>query len=161
MSSFSAVQAPNAAALNTPLASQIIEQDWFPNVDISHVRKAVRLTGTVTDERLQAALVRSMGEVNSALATWQAPYVATGIASLADVPAPKIGGESVHLSRYRDAVYYLARANMVEQYRDYDTTADGNKEVETVRETVDSDRRIARNALNDIRGTARMSVELV
>jgi hypothetical protein len=162
MSSFSAVQAPTHADLSAPSSDGVtIDQEWFPAVDVAHVRKAVYLKGSVTDERLVAALVRSIDEVNRALSAWQAPFVAAGVVSLAEVPAPKIGGESVHLSRYRDAVYYLARADLIEQYKDFDSSPDGVKDADALDETVCSDRRIARNALNDIRGTARMAVELV
>jgi hypothetical protein len=158
MSSFAAVQAPTFVAASS---AEVIAQEWFPSVDIAHVRKAVRLTGTVTDERLYAALVRSMDEVNRALAAWASAYTTAGIASFAEVPAPKIGGESINVHHYRDAVYYLARADLMETYRDMDATREGVQKAEELEPSVDSDRRVARNALNDIRGTARMSVELV
>lgn len=158
MSSFAAVQAPTFVAA---ASSDVITQDWFPAVDIAHVRKAVRLTGSVTDERLFAALVRSIDEVNRALAAWAASYMTAGIASFAEVPAPKIGAESVNVHRYRDAVYYLARADLMETYRDMDATREGVQKAEELEPSVDSDRRVARNALNDIRGTARVSVEIV
>jgi hypothetical protein len=61
---------------------------WFPNISTQAARFAMRLDGTVTDERLKLALIKAMVEVNRELNGWRLKRVQEGHASLATVPLP-------------------------------------------------------------------------
>ncbi|MBM5656609.1 head completion/stabilization protein, partial [Burkholderia pseudomallei] len=99
--------------------------------------------------------------VTDALAGWRAGLGGGGGATLADVPAPRIDGESAHVARYRRAVYHLTHADVTEKYRGYDTTKSGGQVAADLAATVDDSRRAARWAISDILGIARSTVELI
>jgi hypothetical protein len=163
MTSFNAVASPSIDADPAPPADELIVSNvpWFPAVDLTAMRKAVRLDGTVTHERLRDAVIAAIDEVNRELASWRAPLETGGVASLAALPADKIGGESVQLARYRRAVYFLARADLTEKYRDFDSTKSAAHDADELVTTIDADRRNARQAINDMRGVARSTIELI
>ena len=163
MTSFNAIAVPSITPEpNPPAASLIVENiDWFPPIDLATMREAVRLDGTVTRARLRDAVIAAIDEVNRELSTWRAAHQAANVASLADLPADKIGGESVQLARYRRAVYFLARADLTEKYRDFDSTKSGAADADELVTTIDADRRNARHAINDMRGLSRTTIELI
>lgn len=163
MTTFNAIESPNLTPDPAPPADELIVQNvaWFPSIDLAHMREAVRLVGTVTTARLRDAVIAAIDEVNRELTSWRALAEAAGIASLAELPADPIGGESVQLARYRRAVYFLARADLTEKYRDFDSTKSGANDADELATTIDADRRNARQAINDMRGVARVTIELI
>lgn len=114
MNSFVATAAPAVAA--TPIEGTLTNDGFFPDIDLSALRDAMRLDGTVTAERLRHAARDALLTVNDELAAWRARQRAAGAATLADVPAPRIDGESAHVARYRRAVYHLTHADVTEKY---------------------------------------------
>lgn len=65
--SFVAVSVPPAAP-----ASAVIENDgFFPDIDPSAALARMRIDGTVTPERLTAALTEAAASVNRQLAVWK------------------------------------------------------------------------------------------
>jgi hypothetical protein len=163
MTSFNAIEEPTITPPATPPADALTIENvaWFPSVDLAHMREAVRLTGTVTTARLRDAAIAAIDEVNRELANWRAEHEAAGVVSLAELPADKIGGESVQLARYRRAVYFLARADLTERYLDFDSTKSGANDADELVTTIDADRRNSRQAINDMRGVPRTTVELI
>ena len=163
MSSFNAIAEPNITPEPIPPAAELIVTNapWFPSVDLAHMRQAVRLDGTVTHARLRDAVIASIDEVNRELSTWRQAHQAAGVESLDELPADTIGSESVQLARYRRAVYFLARADLTEKYRDFDSTKSGANDADELVTTIDADRRNARQAISDMRGVARTTIELI
>lgn len=160
MSSFIATAVPGTPAKQAPAAT-LTNDGWFPDIDLADLREAMRLDGTVTHERLRPATLDAMATVNAELGSWQATQRTAGHADLASVPAPRLGGESTHVLRYRRAVYHLTRADLTEQYRAYDSTKTGGQKAEELEATIDESRRNARWAINGIRGIPRSTIELV
>lgn len=157
---------PPVAAAPTPApAPGIIENDgWFPNIALAEIRDAMRLDGTVTDARLVQAVVDAVLHVNRELAPWQALHVQAGITMLADVPATRINRESRLLAQYRRAVYSTAKADLIERYRDYDSTATSladKKSMEWLDEAPGTQRRNAQWAIADMVGRSHLTVELI
>lgn len=146
-------------------APGIVENDgWFPNIALSEMRDAMRLDGTVTDARLVQAVVDAILQVNRELADWQALQADAGMARLADVPAARINRESRLLAQYRRAVYSTAKADLIERYRDYDSTATSltdKKSMEWLDEAPGAQRRNAQWAIADIVGRTHLTVELI
>lgn len=158
---------PQPAAAPAPPVSTpgVIENDgWFPDIALVDMRDAMRLDGTVTDARLVQAVVDAILHVNRELADWQGKHATGGIAALADVPATHINRESRLLAQYRRAVYSTAKADLIERYRDYDSTATSltdKKSMEWLDEAPGAQRRNAQWAIADIVGRSHLTVELI
>lgn len=153
---------PFVAVGGTPAdQAEIQNAPFWPAIDPDHARDAMKLDGTVTDKRLRDALIDAMADANAQLATWAAARQAEGAATLADVPAPQIDGTRIKLTQYRRAVYALAAAQLVERYRSIDTSRQGIQTAGLLEEPIDTHRRDAHWALNDIRGNPRSTIELI
>lgn len=147
--------------VNDAIEPPIGNGDFWPEIDPAQIRDAQRIDGTITPERLRAALIEAMASANVELAAWAALQVVAGHATLAAVPAIAIDDESIHVHRYRRAVGCLAKANLIERYRDYDTTARGDRKADALADPIDDLRRDARWAISDILGVGRTTVELI
>ena len=156
------------AKVNPPPAGSelpVSNDPWFPAIDPAHLRATCRLDGTVTPERLQHALMQALASVNAELWEFKGSNMLLGHASLADVPAGALNGESVKAHHYRRAVYACVQADLAEAYRDIDTTPSGEGKAERVREKIEAKieehRRTMRWALSDLLAIPRTSVELI
>lgn len=141
----------------------VIKNDgFFPDFDMSEVRDALRLDGTVTDSRLRHALLGAIVEVGGDLATWKEAMRAQGNATLASVAAGDlIDGQSRRTLAYVRAVYSLVKADLIERMADYDTTGTGQKRIEWLADAPDEHRRNARWSTADVQGRPRNVVELI
>lgn len=136
----------------------ITNDGFFPSISISRFRNLQRLDGTVTETRLKDALIEAMATVNDELAEFKASANSTSLAAL---PGAEIDGESILVYRYKRAVHCLATANLYERYASYDTTADGEKKMDMLQESINQLRRDARFAITDILAKKRINVELL
>lgn len=134
---------------------------FWPEISLNQLRKVMRLDGNVTTERLQDAVIEAISNTNSQLQTWRVEQEAADMTTLDAVPAEQINGESQRVQRYRRAVYCHAKANLIERYRDMDTTGDGNKRAESLEPQITDLWRDARWAISDIQSRARGIAELV
>ncbi|MCK4152008.1 head completion/stabilization protein [Ralstonia pseudosolanacearum] len=159
MSSFIAAAPVPASA--QPRSQPIGNDGFFPDIDVDQARAAMRLDGTVTPERMRAALVEAVLSVNDELAAWKSGHVAAGCGTLAAVPAQQIDGLSRHVHRYLRAVYCMAMAWLIERYRAFDATATGDRKAEAENTSVNDLRRDVRWAISDITGAPRATVELI
>lgn len=131
---------------------------FFPDINLLAVRNTMRIDGTVTQERLQHAIIEAIISVNHDLRAFRANLTAQ---TLADVDAPKINNESILIYRYKRAVYCRATADLYERYASYDSTNDGVKKMEQLEEIIGDLRRDALFALADINKNKRLNVELI
>lgn len=134
---------------------------FWPDIDLSKLRDAVRIDGTVTDERLTHAVINAISAVNRDLSIWKQAQQAAGIATLADAAAEEINGESELKQLYLRAVYAITKANLIERYRDYDATGDGHKSADKLELSTDDLYRDARFAIRDIIGETHTTIELI
>lgn len=136
---------------------------WWPTIDLAALRDAMRLDGAITPQRLLPAVQEAVATTAELLAAWALARQDEGRNSLAAVPALQVDGESIHVQRFRRAVYCHAKANLIERYSDYDTTGRARKDdQEESRETqAEQYRRDATWAVRDILGTTRVNVELI
>ncbi|OOF45268.1 phage head protein [Rodentibacter trehalosifermentans] len=137
----------------------ISNEPFFPDLSISQCRNQMRIDGTVTEYRLKEALIEAMASVNDELAAFQQDNAEYG--SLQKIPAPIINGESILVQRYQRAVICLAVANLYERYASYDSTHDGEKKMEQLKDIIDQLRRDARFAISDMLKRRRIDVELI
>lgn len=149
-----------APAQHTEPAS-ISNGPFWPDIDLSELRKTVRLDGTVTAERLKHAAINAVIQVNTDLAAWRTRQQQNSHTCLANVPAEQINGQSIYLQLYLRAVYCLTRANLTERYADFDATAKGSKDAAEQNQTITDLYRDARFAIRDILGNSHVTVELI
>ena len=136
----------------------ILNNLFFPPLKISDFRNQARLDGTVTTARLKDALIEAIAAVNDELEEFKQRSTSE---AFADIPCQKINNESVLVYRYRRAVTCLALANLYERYTSYDTTNDGEKKAELLKDAIDQLRRDARFAISDILKRPRVDAELI
>ncbi len=134
---------------------------FWPDISLDDCRDVMKLDGTVTNPRLEHALINAALQVNRELAVWRETQQSKGHQALADVPAEQINNKSEYVHLYQRAVYCFAKANLIERYNDYDTTAKGTKDSDELNETTDSLRRDGRFAVRDILQTSHVTVELI
>ena len=140
----------------------VVKNDgWFPDIALQHMREAMRLDGTVTSPRLKEAAIAAIIYVNTDLQGWKAEKQEGGAESLNAVPSSTVANESILVINYRRAVYCMAKADMIERYRDYDTTGEGNKKAEWLDSSPDEQRRNAHWAIADITGRRHLTVEII
>lgn len=137
--------------------------DWWAVIDLAALRDAMRLDATVTPQRLLPAVQEALATTIGLLSAWAAKHQNEGRTSLAEVPALQVDGESVHVQRFRRAVYCHAKANLLERYSDIDTTGrERRKDQDDARDDqAEQHRRDATWAVRDILGVTRLNVELI
>lgn len=142
--------------------NEIIQNNgFFPDIHLLDVRNAMRIDGTVTNERLKMEVIEAMATANNALKHYQKTLKEKHIHRLEDMDDEKINGENIVIQRYKRAVYCFALANLNERYRSYDTTKQGAEKAQDFEQSVDDLRRDGRFAIRDIVGQHRMIVELI
>lgn len=157
MSAFIAV-APAKAATD----SDTLQNDgWFPDLSLSALRIAGRIDGTVPADRLRELAKHAALTVNARLREFRAGYEGSGYASLLAIPSSRIDGESRFLALYRRAVVCLLKADVIERYRDFDSTDSGQRRAEDQEPDAATCRRNASWAVSDITGHTRTVVELI
>jgi len=139
----------------------ITNSEFWPDIDLAKLREAMRLDGTVTNERLEHAVINAALQTNSDLKDWRIGQQILGFDGLEQVPAEQINGQSIYLQLYLRAVYCLTKANLIERYSDFDSTTKGLKAGEVLGDSVDDLRRDARFAIRDILGESHVTVELI
>lgn len=143
----------------------VANDGFFPDVDCEALRTDIRLDGTVTAARLKLAVVDAMLAVNSELQQWRTEQVQAGHATLADVLAPSLAGESAKVHQYRKAIYAHVGASLAEAYRDMDTLPQGTGKEPRVMAAleirVDTFHQQLRWAVADLQGKSRVIAELL
>lgn len=142
-------------------ASLTITNTWWPDIDASHCAGSLRLGDTVSEQRLEVAIVNAMLSVNRELVGYRDSQILAGYASAAEVPGEQINGETLLVHRYRRAVYSTVGAELAERHRGLDTTGAGNIDADQLTPSIDEYRRDARWAISDILGITRTTVELI
>ncbi|MBL0229486.1 MAG: head completion/stabilization protein [Moraxellaceae bacterium] len=148
-------------ATGTPTPFTLTNNGFFPGINSDDFVKTQKLDGIVSDDRLVFALTLAISDANFALVDWQIRQEAMGYFELENVPSSQINNESRLVMLYKQAVFSFAKAHLLEKYRDFDTTALGNKKAENLEPNIDVYWRNARWALSDIQGKSRSMVELI
>ena len=159
--SFIATANPPATGLETV----VVNDGFWPDIDREQLRRDIRLDGTATPERLQLAVEAAIWAVNAELQEWQRAQMNAGHTTLAAVPAPQLGGESIKARQYRRAIYSHVQAQLAEAYRDMDTLPSGagkeQRVLSALEVRVDGFNQQLRWAIADLQGLPRTIVELL
>lgn len=141
--------------------STVTAGSFWPVISLKDLRLAARITGGVTTTRLMHVTTEAVGHVIEQLEEWQVNQrEVLAYEALQDVPAVKVNGESVKVHRYRRAVYAIARALVLEGYRDVDTTPKGDKDAAALDLQREDLWRDARWCIADIQRKPRVYAEL-
>lgn len=151
------ITSPTQPAAETPISSG----DFWPAIDPVNIRAAQRIDSSITADRLRAALIDAIASVNGELAAWKQLQLDAGYATLAAVPADTIDDISVLLHRYERSIGCLAKADVTERMRDFDTTNAGHRQADALDPVIDELRRDARWAISAILGISRNTIELI
>lgn len=151
------VTAPAADPVEPPIDSGA----FWPAIDPVKLRASQRIDSSITLDRLRAALIEAIASVNGELATWKQTQILAGYATLAAVPAETVDTVSLLVHRYERAVGCLAKADITERMRDFDTTNEGHRQADALDPSIDELRRDARWAISAILGIGRSTVELI
>lgn len=151
------VTAPTAPQLE----AAIVSGPFWPSIEPTEIREAQRIDNTVTPGRLRIALIEAIASTNYALRAWRDEQINKGINLLTDVEAEEIDDISINVHRYQRAVGCLAKALLLERYRDFDATGKGDKKADALTDPIDDCRRDHLHAVSDIVGRARTTVELI
>lgn len=140
---------------------KIVSGVFWPEIILADLRQSMRLTGGVTTSRLKHMATEAVIYVNRQLAAWREVQQSQGLMTLLVVPAEEINDTTVLAFRYKHAVYSFTKALLIENYRDIDTTRDGEKHALALSTQIDDLRRDGQNAVRDILNKPRMVAELV
>lgn len=140
---------------------KITSGDFWPVIVLAQLRQSMRLTGNVTTSRLKHMVMEAVLYVNQLLDEWREVQKECGFNQLSEVPSPQINDTTAFVFRYHHAVYSFTKALLIENYRDIDTTREGEKHAQALSTQVDDLRRDGQNAVRDILGKLRMFAELV
>ncbi len=154
---------PPGDAIEVPPADEgvITNDGFFPDIAPADIRADARISANVTAPRLRAAILGAIMSVEYDLRAFAARSIAAGHVTLADVPSPQLDGQSLQLIRYHRAVSLYAKAELVERYRDFDTTSAGGNQADDLTPSIGELRRDALHAVRDILGTSRTTVDLI
>lgn len=140
---------------------KITSSEFWPDIGLGPLRQSMRLTGNVTTSRLKHMATEAVLYVNQLLDEWRQEQSAKGFTQLSEVPSPQINDTTAIVFRYHHAVYSFTKALLIENYRDIDTTREGEKHAQALSMQIDDLRRDGQNAVRDILGKLRMFAELV
>lgn len=139
----------------------ILIDGFWPAIDQAQFRLAMRLTDEVTPERARSALINAISSALIDLVDWQIDKIAEGFDTLDMVPAPQIDGHSRLEHLWQRAIFALAKAELVETYRDYDATGAGERNSDFVDGSIAHHQRDAAHAIRDLKGRPRTTVDLI
>lgn len=140
--------------------STVTAGEFWPVIKLRDLRLAARITGGITTTRLKHVATEAVAHVTDQLLGWQESQLEAGYRTLQDVPARQLNDESVKVYRYRRAVYSIARALVLEGYRDVDTTPKGDKDASALDLQISDLWRDARWGIADIQRKPRIYAEL-
>lgn len=145
----------------TAASTAIANGPFWPAIELDALRAALRIDASVTNARLEVAVVAATIAVNRELAAWRAKAEAEGHATLADVPGEEIADATWAQHLYLRAIQSATAAEVCERYRSYDSTGTGDRKAEELQTNIDDYRRDQRFAIRDLLGVSRTTVELL
>lgn len=152
---------PTTPPATDPAEDAIPNLAFWPALSLAAFRDGYRVDTVVTDTEAKQEIATAARQVNAELAAWQALQEAAGAATLADVASPVYGEESEHVANYLSAVYHRAKARVIQDYRDTDTTKSGHDRADAMEGQADIVMARSRSAVRAILGKPRATVELI
>lgn len=135
---------------------------FWPTIEPSKLRKAMRIDDTVKPPQLYHAATEAIGLVNQLLKDWRLRQQAAGVTRLDELmDDDAIDGKCLQSHRYLKAVYAFTKANTMEKYLDFDSTAQADTKAEAKAEQADRFKRDGHAAISDLLQKPRIQSDLV
>ena len=148
-----------------PPAETVENEPFWPAIDTAAVRESGRLDGTHTSAQLRGAIAGALIHVNDQRRAWAAQQQAAGFATLGDVPAPRVAGQSRRVLAYQRAVAAATLAQLENTRRAQATLPAGlgkdARVLESVGLRLDEHWQAMRHAIADVMGRMRETVDLI
>lgn len=146
-----------------PVNDTMPNAPWWPVVSFAAYRASSRIDRTAQDPQALAALTEAIGSVNAQLVGWLGNRIALdpSITKLADIADPPGQAEGYYSARYLRAIHTYADGLLAESFRDFDSSAEGDRRADAMEGRIDAYRRESQYAVADITGVARRRVELL
>lgn len=146
-----------------PGRDTIPNSPWWPAVSFAAYRDASRIDRTASDPQAYKQLSEAVARVNGQLNGWLGNQIALNpeITCLADITAPAHQAIDYFKARYLRAVHCAADALLAEDFRDFDSSAEGDRRADAMEGRIDAYRRESQYAIADITGRHRRPVELL
>ena len=141
--------------------ADIENEPFFPALSYGLFIRSYRIPTSIQEDVVTNQLILSMGTVNNELASYQEEKEGEGLTTLADVEAPQLGGQSLVLRQYFNAVYNHAKANLLENVASVSRASSSNNLQESTDRLVASFMRNFREALAAIVGTTAEDIDLL
>ncbi|MEJ1412771.1 MAG: head completion/stabilization protein [Candidatus Sedimenticola sp. (ex Thyasira tokunagai)] len=126
---------------------------FYPDIDVANFVELYRIDTTISDERVVAALQGAVISTNHDLAEWCIAQKLEGVADIAEVEADQYDDISALVTHYLTAVYSKAKAELIEKYRDFDSTGSGHGRADELTTSMDDHRANALRAIRAITGS--------
>lgn len=147
---------------SSPPSSTVPGDGWWPAIDVNDLRAALALGAEVTHARLLGSIEGGLLTVEGQLAEWRAQQESAGAASLEDVePERMIGALPRAVVLWTRAVRFAAGAEIADLHTAMSATGHGAAAAPEKRLTADDYRRLCTEAVRDLVGTSRCTVELI
>lgn len=132
---------------------QVGNISFYPVIAVADFCELYRVDTSISDVRVVAALRDAVINTNIDLAVWQSKQLLLEYTKLADVPANPYDDVSELTTHYHTAVYSKAKAELIEKYRDFDSTGSGHGRADELTTAMDDHRANARRAIHAITGS--------
>ncbi len=139
-------------------AEKVTNNGFFPEISIDYFREVMRVEQPISNPRTKQAILDAIISVNNELKAWPAIQ---NFNSLANVPCEQYGEISQYEHHYQSAVFNKAKALLLENYRDFDSTKSGHERADQMEERVDDYLRRSRESIRRLLGTAKITIELI
>ncbi|MCY7297459.1 head completion/stabilization protein [Alteromonas sp. a30] len=142
---------------------KVSNNGFFPDIDMAQFREVMRVEQPISNLRTKQAILDAIISVNNELKAWPAfqNYNALNYSSLKEVPCEQYGEVSQYEHHYQSAVFNKAKALLLENYRDFDSTKSGHERADQMEERVDDYLRRSRESIRALLGTAKITIELI
>lgn len=139
---------------------KVTADGWWPDIDLEYLRDTARLNQTkIPTARLREAVQCAILDIADELSDWRKENAS--YASLADVPAMKVDGQSALVVRWIRAVNACVAADLGERLLGQSSTSAGHDRALELLSEADLHRRNVVFAVRQFLGRTRVVAELI
>ena len=109
---------------------------FFPDISLNALRASVRIDQVIENGQLQHIVEQALIVINDKLAAWVDEQILAGVESLASIPSTGYA-VSREVRLYLQAVYQQAKYDLLENYRDYDSSHQGHENADNMQGRLD------------------------
>lgn len=144
------------------LTTTLENNGFFPDLVLGDLQRMYRVPAEYDQAKVEHLLRLAMIDVNDSLAEQQDTWQRAGLSTLAEVPAPIIGGKHALLVQYQRAVFALVTAMAFRQFATVTRREVGEHQAKESPQTEQLYRAESDQALRRLRGiTTNITAELL